>query len=94
MSSLFNFPLRVIRSLIKLLLVVFAFAMVIGLLLVGLVVALLSILWSLVRGRKPSAATVFHRFSQTSQQFRKRSDAADIVDVQAHEVSAPTKKIE
>jgi hypothetical protein len=89
MSSLLNFLARVVHSLIKLLLVAFAFTIVIGILFVGFVVAVLSVVWSLVRGRKPSAVTVFQRFSQTSQQFRKRGDATDFVDVQAHEVRTP-----
>lgn len=94
MNSLLNFGARAMRSLIKLLLVAFAFAMVIGILLLGLVVAVLSIVWSLVRGRKPSAVTVFQRFSQTSQQFRQRTNTADVVDVQAHEVHKPPEKLE
>lgn len=94
MNPLIHFVARVVRGTIKLLLVALAFAMVMGILVIGLAVALLSIAWSLVRGRKPAAVTVFRRFHQTSQQFRASASAqsTDIVDVQAHEVRSALKK--
>lgn len=66
-------------------------------LLLGLGVALASVVWSLLRGRKPAMFTVFQYFHQASKQFGQgtwtgrapeRSEVApDIVDVQAHEVA-------
>lgn len=90
MNSLFNLAARIVRSLIKLLLVMIAFAVIFFILAVGLAVAVLSIVWSLLRGRKPAGVAVFQRFHKTSQQFRTRGtpseNSADIVDIQAHEV--------
>jgi len=70
-----------------------------GFLLLGLCIALLSVLWSLVRGKKPAMFTVFQHFRQASAQFGQARWArptthanaanADIVDVQAHEVHTP-----
>ena len=72
---------------------------VLSFLLVGISVALVSVVWSLLRGRKPAMFTVFQYFRQASQQFSRgvwtgptpatnaRQD--DIVDVQAHEVPPP-----
>ena len=84
------------RSLIKLLLMVFAATTVLAFLLIGISVALLALVWSLLSGRKPAAYTTFTRFRETSRQFQERAgsshgrassaDNADIVDVQAHEV--------
>lgn len=68
----------------------------VGLLLIALTVVVLSLLRSLVTGRKPHPAMAFARFRQFSQQrtwpggstFRGRSAAASdqIVDVEAHEI--------
>ena len=84
------------RSLMRLVLVVFAASMVLALLLVGLSAVLLTVLWSLLIGRKPAAFATFTRFRDASRQFRggswpgaaapARGSSDDIVDVQAHEV--------
>ncbi len=93
MNTLVQLLSGMLRTLIKLLLIAIALAAILGILFIGLVVAALSIVWSLVRGRKPAAVTVFRRFHQTSQQFhaRTRARTADIVDVQAHEVRPSLK---
>jgi hypothetical protein len=84
------------RSLIKLLLIAFAAAMVLAFLLVGISAALLTLVWSLLTGRKPAACNTFMRFREASRPFRQRArspyggassaPSGDIVDVQAHEV--------
>ena len=66
--------------------------LVLALLLVGIGVALLSVLWSLLRGKKPAMLTVFQALRRASRPLGRAgrqapvADAADIVDVQAHEV--------
>ena len=62
----------------------------------GLVAALVSVVWSLLRGRKPAIVTVFQNVRQSSKGFGQGtwtargpgagSQAPDVVDVQAHEV--------
>ncbi len=90
------------RRLIKLLLIAFAASMVLAMLLVGICAALLTLLWSLLTGRKPAAFSAFARFRDASRQFQQGAwtapgapgpgrsapggNSADIVDVQAHEV--------
>lgn len=88
--------MSIFRSLFKLLLMAFAVSMVLALLLVGLSAALLTLLWSLLTGRKPAAFATFTRFRDASRQFQggawkgspspARGHSEDIVDVQAHEV--------
>ncbi|NVO04848.1 MAG: hypothetical protein HXX19_02275 [Rhodoferax sp.] len=86
-----------LRSLLKLVLLASATIVVLGLLLIGLSAALLTLVWSLLTGRKPAAFTTFMRFREASRQFQSRAWSAggtpaarqpddDIVDVQAHEV--------
>jgi len=50
-------------------------------LVLGIAFALLSLVWSLLRGRKPALAIRFRNFRQGHHAPR-----TDIVDVQAHEV--------
>jgi hypothetical protein len=64
----------------------------------GVMVALISVVWSLLRGRKPAMVTVFQNVRQSSKVFGQGTwttrgpgagtgtQAADVVDVQAHEV--------
>ena len=85
-----------VRGVFKLALLVAALVFIASVLVAGVVVALLTALWSLLTGRKPAVVTHFMRFRQASQQFRPggwsgqggRAPAmsADVVDVQAHEV--------
>jgi len=60
----------VLRGLVRLWLVALGAALVILIMVVAFGIALLSVVWSLLRGRKPAAFTVFSQFRQTSQQFR------------------------
>jgi hypothetical protein len=67
-----------------------------ALMLVGFAFALISIVWSLLRGRKPTVVVVFQNLRQAAKGFgsgtwtvHKKSAQApptDIVDVQAHEI--------
>ncbi len=67
-----------------------------ALLLVGIAFALISVVWSLLRGRKPAVVVSFQNFRQAAKGFRNRpwtghEQAArhtptDIVDVEVHEV--------
>ncbi len=93
MHSASDFLTLAVHRLLRLALGVFVGLVVAGFLLLGISVALLSVLWSLLRGKKPAMFTVFQTFQQASRQFRRgaspgapRSAAADVVDVQAHEV--------
>jgi hypothetical protein len=87
---------NIFRGVIRLVLVGFAATMVLCMLLVGIVATLLTLLWSLLTGRKPAAYSTFVHFRDASRQFQERTRAShgkasagnssDIVDVQAHEV--------
>ena len=67
-----------------------------ALVLVGIAFALISIAWSLLRGRKPALVVVFQNLRQTAkgienwtgtaQKTSALTPNADIVDVQAHEI--------
>ena len=91
-----NLVSLIFRFVLKLVFVVSAAILAVGLLLIALTVVALSLLKSLVTGRKPRPAMAFARFHQFSQQrtwpgkraFRDRSEAAtdQIVDVEAHEI--------
>lgn len=85
----------IVRFLLKLVLGLFAAVFTISLLLAGLVVVVLSLIKSLVTGRKPAPAMVFGRFqkfspegmwpgSRNAQAPNRRAD--NVVDVEAHEV--------
>lgn len=88
-----GFLSRLLRFLLKLVIAVFAAALAVGLLLVALVVLALSLLKSLITGRKPVPAMVFGRFQKFSPQGMwpgqtPRADAGkgDIVDVEVREI--------
>ena len=62
-----------------------------ALMLVGIAFALMSMAWSLLRGRKPAVVVVFQNLRQTAKGFGNVKKSAqtpptDIVDVQAHEI--------
>lgn len=87
------------RKLIRWVLVAWFATLVLSILLVGVAAALLSVVWSLLRGRKPALLTTWMRFRQASQHFqsgmRQRPDPqrqpgfqGDVVDVQVKEVRA------
>ena len=60
-----------LRTALKLALVVFTVSLVLGLIVFALAATLLSSVWSLVTGRRPAVVTTFMRFRQASQQFRQ-----------------------
>lgn len=94
MNSFFEIMAGILRGGIKIALIALTALFLLGMLGVGVVIALFAVVRFLLTGRKPTVVTAFTRFSQTAQQFRAghkwpasaRADSADIVDVQAHEV--------
>ena len=98
MNSLMDLPGRVLRAAFSL---VFGLALLVFTLSL-LAAALLGVvglsLWALLSGRKPAPVMVFQRFRQRSQRYTSgvwpgrgpaapAQGAADVVDVQAREVS-------
>jgi len=91
---------RLLAGAIKLLLVLAAFVFVVSFLLAALVAVVLVSLWSLVTGRKPAPVVMFNRMREQSQRYTKGvwpgaargEPPADVVDVQAHEVSNSTRR--
>ena len=80
---------RILRALARLFSVALLGSLVLGLLLLGITVALLSVLWSLVRGKRPAMFTVFRTFPQATRTFGRTNspvNPGEVVDVQAHEV--------
>ena len=102
MNLLFELVASIVRGAVKLVLLVFAAVFALCVLFAGLLVVAVLVLRFLVTGRKPAVVTTFTRFNQAAQQFRpgfrpgfgpgaasvSRTDSADIVDVEAHEVRA------
>ncbi len=96
MNAFSSFANQTLRGLARLFTLALLGTFVASLLLLGVAVALLSVLWSLLRGKRPAMFTVFSTFQQASRQFGQRragaprgtaaSDAGEVVDVQAHEV--------
>jgi len=87
---------KILRFFLKLVLGLFAVVFAVSLLVAALIVVALSLLKSLITGRKPAPAMVFGRFQRYSPQGMwpggAGSDAAstsrtgDVVDVEAREV--------
>lgn len=101
MNWVMNELVSVLRGLLKLVLVLLTFVLGVALLLAAITVVMVSALWSLLRGRKPAIYTTYTQFRQASQAFRQGTawpgqrpppgvNPADVVDVQAHEVSNPS----
>jgi hypothetical protein len=95
MTSLLAASGQILRRLLKWALALWFALLVLAFVLLGLGVALLSVLWSLLRGRKPAMVTVFQTFRQASQQFGRGArqmpgsappSASEVVDVEAYEV--------
>jgi hypothetical protein len=102
MDTLMNLVSAIFRFALKLVLIAAAAVFALSL----IFVALLSLVWVLLKalltGRKPAFVTTFQRFNQARQQFKRGgfgaagpsaaggfrygAPAADVVDVQAHEV--------
>lgn len=99
METMLNFVTHVLRRVLKLVLLVWVSLLALSVLVVVLAAVAVSVLFSLLRGRKPALFTTFTQFRQASQQFRAggwnraggfaQPAAADVVDVQAHEVGEP-----
>lgn len=93
MNLLSEFVAGILRGVVKVVLVLLTALFALSVLCMGLVVVAVMVLRFLLTGRKPAVVTTFSRFNQAAQQFRpggwagNRSDSADIVDVQAHEVA-------
>jgi hypothetical protein len=91
-----NLVSRVLRGLLKLFMVLAGAVFFLSLLIFIFGAVLITIVWSLLRGRRPAVFTTVSRFRQASQHLRQGrwpgngapSPAAnsDVVDVQAHEV--------
>lgn len=96
-----NLVSAIFRIALKLVLVAAAAAFALSLVFVALVSLVWVLLKALLTGRKPAFVTTFQRFNQARQQFRRggfgagpsaaagfgtHAQAADVVDVQAHEV--------
>lgn len=87
---------QILRFFLKLVLGLFAAVFAVSLLAAALIVVVLSLLKSLVTGRKPAPAVVFSRFQRFSPQgmwpggtgrdAANAPRAADVVDVEVREV--------
>lgn len=91
-----------LRKLIRGFFLLWLALLVVSVLLLGVVAAILSTVWSLLRGRKPALFTTFMRFRQASSQFQDAmrrpysansgpyppAGVGDVVDVQAKELPA------
>jgi hypothetical protein len=87
---------KILRFFLKLVLSVFAAVFALSLLTAALIVVVLSVLKSLITGRKPAPAVVFGRFQRYSPQGMWPSGpaqgnatdprAGDVVDVEVREV--------
>jgi len=87
---------KILRFFLKLVLGVFAAVFALSLLAAALIVVLLSVLKSLITGRKPAPAMVFGRFQRYSPQgmwpggpaqgTAANPRAGDVVDVEVREV--------
>ena len=98
MDILSNALSAVLRAALKCFFVALAVAFMLGLLLLALLSIVFVLLKALLTGRKPAFVTTFQRFQQASQQFQQgrwsgRAEggfappaAQDVVDVQAQEV--------
>ena len=86
-----NFISRLVRFVIKLILAAFGLVFAISLLLAALIVVVLSLLKSLVTGKKPAPVMVFSRFQKFApggmwHSAAKAQNTVDVVDVEVREV--------
>ena len=102
MDTLNRLVSAITRTVLKLVLIAAAAVFALSLILVALVSLVWVLLKALLTGRKPAFVTTFQRFNQARQQFKRggfgaagasaaggfghTAPAADVVDVQAHEV--------
>ena len=88
----------VLRIVVKLVFLLLTTVFVLVMLALGITVAVLTVIWALLSGRKPALFTNFMRFRHAARPFSPKTwtkQAAyphtpdvDVVDVQAHEVPA------
>ncbi|MEO7108614.1 MAG: hypothetical protein ABIZ09_19730, partial [Rhodoferax sp.] len=95
MNLLSEVVATVLRTVVKMVLIVLTALFALTVLCIGLVIVAAMVLRFLLTGRKPAVVTTFSRFNQAAQQFRPggwsgskpdSANSADIVDVEAHEV--------
>nr|CBA32135.1 hypothetical protein Csp_D30610 [Curvibacter putative symbiont of Hydra magnipapillata] len=102
MDTLMNLVSAIFRFALKLVLIAAAAVFALSLIFVALLSLVWVLLKALLTGRKPAFVTTFQRFNQARLQFKRggfgaagpsgvggfghRASAADVVDVQAHEV--------
>lgn len=95
MQAISNVLALVLRSLLRLALLAGLGVFMLSLLVMGLAMALLSVLWALLRGKKPALFTIYQAFAQATQRARGPWAAragrvapgadADVVDVEVVE---------
>jgi hypothetical protein len=100
MEFLMNVMAAIVRLALKLLLLGFALAMALGLLIVGLASVVWMLFKALVTGRKPAFIVTLQRFQQARHQFRRGDrftdapgatrgdDVVDVVDAEVVDVEA------
>ncbi len=84
MNVLFKFAIGALRGVVKVALLALTVVFALGVLCIGLTLALVAVIRFLLTGRKPAVFASFTQFNQAAQQFRPGK--GDVVDVQAHEV--------
>lgn len=84
MNVFFEFAIGVLRGVVKVALLALTVVFLLGVLCMGLALALVAVIRFLVTGRRPAVFATFTQFNQAAQQFRPGK--GDVVDVQAHEV--------
>ena len=95
-----KFISRLVRFVIKLILAAFGLVFAISLLLAALIVVVLSLIKSLITGKKPAPVMVFSRFQKFAPggvwlSAAKVQNTVDVVDVEVREVQTkdqPLKK--
>lgn len=88
-----NFISQLVRFAIKLILTVLGLVFAISLLMAALIVVLLSLLKSVVTGKKPAPVVVFSKFQKFAPQgiwpgATKTQNTGEVVDVEVREVRA------
>jgi hypothetical protein len=93
-----NFISQLVRFAIKLILTVLGLLFAVSLLMVALVVVLLSLLKSVITGKKPAPVVVFSKFQKFAPGgiwpgAAKAQNTGEVVDVEVREVRADVKAL-
>ena len=93
-----NFISRLVRFITKLILAAFGLVFVISLLLAALIVVVVSLLKSLITGKKPAPVMVFSKFQKFAPGgmwpgAAKKQNTNDVVDVEVREVQTDGKPL-